>query len=162
MKIKFLSFFFVFLPLFQVFAEDKFYFDLLLTYTQKSDYNYATIEKYSLKNNRLTYEWKYTGVHPNIDLPREIKRTILLKHTKKMEEFLDKNHLLSDMNIRLYSKRLPQDNYQTDVSFNIFHQNRSNSISIKGLRPIDDERNREYDLVLEFMDILKKELSLND
>ncbi len=149
----------VHLPLF---AEDKFYFDLVLSYTQKSDYDYATIEKYSLKNNRLTYEWKYVGQHPNLDLPREIKRTILVKNTRKMEEFLDKNHLLSDMNVRLYSKRLPQDNYQADVSFKIYYQNRFNNIAIKGLRPIDDEKNREFDLVLEFMEILRKDLSFND
>jgi hypothetical protein len=143
-------------------AEDKFYFDLMVTYAQKSDQEFATIERYSLKNNRITYEWKYTGQHPNIQLPREIKRTIILKHTKKLEEFLDKNHLISDMNISLFSKRLPQDDYHAEVTFKIFHKNRFNNIFITGLRPIDDEKNREFDLVLEFMEILRKELGINN
>jgi|GEM_PF-6246425 hypothetical protein len=142
-----------------ILAEDRFYFDLLLTYAQRSDQEFATSERFSLKNNRLTYEWKYTGEHPNLELPREIKRTILLKNTKKLEEFLDKNHLLSDMNVALFSKRLPQDNYQADIKFKIFYLNRFSNISIRGLRPIDDEKNREFDLIIEFMEILRKELS---
>ncbi|GBF50001.1 hypothetical protein LPTSP4_15220 [Leptospira ryugenii] len=143
-------------------AEDRFYFDLTLTYAETTKHKYSTSETFSVKNNRLFYEWKYLGNHPNVDYPREIKRTILMKSTKKLEEFLDKNHLISDMNISLYSKRLPQDDYQADVLFKIFYRNRLNTISITGLRPIDDEKNREYDLILEFADLLKKELSFNE
>jgi hypothetical protein len=164
MKIKncFTWFFISLLLTSSLLAEDKFYFDLTLTYTQKSDFDYALMEKFTFKNNRLTYEWKYTGQHPDVSLPREIKRTGILKKSKKLEEFLDASRLFSDMNILLYSKRLPQDDYQAEIKFKIYHQERLNDIFIHGLRPLNDEKNREYDIILEFVEMLKKELSLHE
>ena len=153
-----MKFFFLILLSFPLFAEGSLEMSATLEIKEHSDDYNSTLETYDLKNGKLNYAWKYGGYHPAKNFVREKKRSGKITDVSGLQFYLKNKNLLRDINIHLRSSRKPYDNRSVSLTLKINSDQKEFTHIVTGQSPLPGDKNREFENILEFLDLIQKSL----